>query len=688
MPGPLPFAFRSRFYGAALGFGLLTGAPLAQAASPLLVNVEPLLGNGTPAVDGWMSASVRIENRSNEVVRGTLSVEAQMAWARGSGGPRNGTDVPFSVAARSQVSVEVPVHGFPGVAPSLSVAARGSDGQLLAEAKSAELRTHDPLVFDLSSPSHIAPALRLLGVPLSNTRWGGLAAPLVSVGSARQDARTGEPVVPRTASGYAAATVVLATSGELQLIGEEARAALSDWLLAGGALALVPERPEDLRAPYLEAWAGGAVHEQAAPEELRGQAVFSQPVDPVGGPASGRPTGITELRLTPSADARTRLRGFSGGNLRPSPWGAAASYGLGELHLLAFRPNSEPFVSDPWTHHKLADLTRHAWDRDAAIALPFAEQTLDESRLNDIRRELDPNQGTRWTIVVSALLLLAYAGLAGPLNFYLARRSGKPLRALMRLPALSALALGLVVALGALGRGVSGRARRLTLVEAGAGMTRAAATRFRGLYASSARERTVQASARGNVLDVAGDAESTGRRLVVDRDGARLSNLRGRPWEVVVVEEDGFMNLAGGVSLLRGTDGGVNIKNRLGRDLVGVVLMPGGTRDGRFFIRIKDGEEVSESTGQRLAMSRSGALGRSGLELGPAKERLESCSKGLSLAWDAIESATTRNIDFWPVDVPVLLGQLDGGEGKLTDSGFPLEADRTLLRVIGVGGVP
>jgi len=287
----------------------------------------------------------------------------------------------------------------------------------------------------------------------------------------------------------------------------------------------------------------------------------------------------------------------------------------------------------------------------------------------------------------SALLLLGYAGLAGPLNFYLARRSGKPLRALLRLPALSALALALVVALGALGRGVSGRARRLTLVEAGAGMTRAAATRFRGLYASSARERTVQASARGNVLDVAGDAETTGRRLVVDRDGARLSNLRGRPWEVVVVQEDGFINLAGGVSLLRAADGNVSVKNRLGRDLVGAVLMPGGSRYGRFFIRIKDGEEVSEAAGQQLGITRA-TLGRSALDLSTVKDRLESCSKGLSSAWDAIESATTRNIDFWPADVPVLLGQLDGGEGKLTDSGFPLEADRTLLRVVGVGGVP
>jgi hypothetical protein len=89
-----------------------------------------------------------------------------------------------------------------------------------------------------------------------------------------------------------------------------------------------------------------------------------------------------------------------------------------------------------------------------------------------------------------------------------------------------------------------------------------------------------------------------------------------------------------------------------------------------------------------VAIARSGSLGRSALNLELFKDRLDGCSKGLSLAWDAIEAATTRNINFWPEDVPVLLGQLDGGEGKLTDSGFPLEADRTLLRVVGVGGVP
>jgi hypothetical protein len=669
-----------------LAFALAVWSESAQAAAPIALDLEPLLGSGSPAVDGWMSTQVRIQNLTGDVVRGTLSVEAELAWARGNAGPHNGTDLPFSVAPRAQVTLEVPVHGFPGNAPSLSARAVAADGSLLAEVKGGELRTHDPLIFDLSSPSHVAPAVRVLAVPLSNTRWGGLAAPLVSVSSARADARTGEPLVPHLASGYAATTVVLATAAQLALIGEEARAALSDWLLAGGALALVLERPEDLRAAYVEAWAGGSVIEEAAPSELLGEAVFAQPVDPAV--PSGRPIGIGEVRLAPSADSKTRLRSYRGGNLRPTPWGAAASYGLGELHLLAFRPNAEPFVSDPWTHRKLADLARHAWDRDTTVALPFAEQTLDESRLREVRKQLDPNEGTRWMIVVSAVLLLGYAGIAGPLNFYLARRSGKPLRALLRLPALSALALVVVVTLGAVGRGVTGRARRLTLIEAGAGMGRAAATRFRGLYAASAREHTVQASARGNVLDVAGDAEQTGRRLIVDRDGARLTSLRGRPWEVVLVQESGFMNLGGGVSLLETDSGSITIKNRLGRDLVGVVLKPAGSRSARFFIRIKDGEAVAEEAGQLAAIGAAGSLGRSGLNLGMLETQLDSCSRGASRAWDAIEAATTRNIDFWPSDVPVLIGQLDGGEGKQQDSGFPLEADRTLLRVVGFGGVP
>jgi len=71
----------------------------------------------------------------------------------------------------------------------------------------------------------------------------------------------------------------------------------------------------------------------------------------------------------------------------------------------------------------------------------------------------------------SALLLLAYAGLAGPLNFYLARRAGQPLRALGRLPVISVLTLALVAG-GAdtAGAGIGG------VETAGAGATGAVTT--------------------------------------------------------------------------------------------------------------------------------------------------------------------------------------------------------------------
>ena len=116
---------------------------------------------------------------------------------------------------------------------------------------------------------------------------------------------------------------------------------------------------------------------------------------------------------------------------------------------------------------------RHAWDRANVVALQHGEAGLDDSRVSGVRRVLDPNESTRWTVVVSALLLLVYAALAGPLNFFVAQRRGKPLTALLYLPVWAALALVSIVLLGILGKGVVGRARHLTLIEAGAGMARA-----------------------------------------------------------------------------------------------------------------------------------------------------------------------------------------------------------------------
>jgi hypothetical protein len=193
------------------------------------------------------------------------------------------------------------------------------------------------------------------------------------------------------------------------------------------------------------------------------------------------------------------------------------------------------------------------------------------------------------------------------------------------------------------------------------------------------------------LLEVSSDDEYVERTLVVDRDGARLERLRTKPWATIVVREDGFASLAGGISIVRGPDGEVVIKNRAARDLLGVVLKTPG-RPAVAFGRIRDGASAREKDGTATALSTAlpkvGAYGPvhplSAAMLAPELDRHV---EGLGAAWKAIEEAAP-DVDFWVDDVPVLIAELDGGEGKLEDSGFAVDVDRVLVRVVGWGGVP
>jgi hypothetical protein len=240
-----------------------------------------------------------------------------------------------------------------------------------------------------------------------------------------------------------------------------------------------------------------------------------------------------------------------------------------------------------------------------------------------------------------------------------------------------------------IGKGIEGRARRLSLVEAGAGMPRAATTRFRGFFAASSDELVVRATERSGVLDVAGESADVPRRLVVDRDGVRLENFRAKPWQTVVVRDDGFIGLGGGISLVE-RDGDLWIKNRAARDLLAVIVKPPG-KPARFFDRVADGAAVMASKGRALPPS-VGHLAPGGPPFAPLDAAsfaatVDGAARGLGDAWKALEAVANHQTDWWPADVPVLVAQLDGGEGKMVDSGLDVEMDRVLLRVIGWGGV-
>ena len=663
---------------------LLLSPHWAKADSALKLSAVSVLGANSPSVDGWGEIYVRLENSGITQFSGYVELRSAVV---GRSALRTLSRAPFSIAAKGRVNLLLPSHNLlrVGEAKVVAVDARGVE---LGEDALPPLRTLDPLIFDLHSPSRVAPVLNAQPVPIRR-RSGGYAfgSSTLSVTTPQTNATTSELVLPDLAAGYASTTLVLASGRTVSSLPAPALDALFSWVLAGGALALVVDRPEDLHSPWLEALAGGHVQSCAAARQLSQVAQFAVPVDTAGKGSFGSAPRVTLESAKPSAELSATFFGLTGANLRVSPWGESASYGLGEVHFLAFNPDTELGASDPWLRLSLIDLVRHAWERASVVALPHGQASLDEPRVESVRRVLDPNEGTRWTVVVSTLLLLVYAALAGPLNFYLAQRAGRPLRALLYLPVWAGIALASIVLLGILGKGVTGRARHLTLIEAGAGMARASITRFRGLYGARADDVTVRA-ARGSVLDVLGEADEVSRDLLVDRDGLRLERLREKPWQVQVVREDGFSNLGAGVSLVLAPDGELTIKNRCARDLLGVIVKAPGQKFV-YFPKLSDGQTVSLRQGRSLGTSASPSpSGAHPLSVGYFQNQVEERAKGVGASWDALGSLTGADADWWPEDVPVLIAELDGGEGRTQDSGLRLDLDRVLVRVVGYGGVP
>jgi hypothetical protein len=292
----------------------------------------------------------------------------------------------------------------------------------------------------------------------------------------------------------------------------------------------------------------------------------------------------------------------------------------------------------------------------------------------------------------------------GPVNFTLNANKGKPLRALIWLPIFAAITFFAIVSIGFVAKGVRGRARHLTIVEAGAGMTKGTARRWRGFFSPRAKDLTVRTSDSSSVVNTAfvSAPATIDDHLVVDRDGARLVDVAALPWQTVVIREDGFADLGEGISIVTENETDTAIFNRSGRDMRAAVLMlPSGT--ARYFAHIRDGEKVLASAGQDLSSTPagktwlatvSGASGHSGtLVLQPLRASsldkvVDSDAAGLADAWAAIEENAGTGVNWFPEDVPVLLAQLDGGEGKTSDAGLRLEQDRLLVRIVGQGGRP
>jgi hypothetical protein len=495
-------------------------------------------------------------------------------------------------------------------------------------------------------------------------------------------------------------------------------------VLAGGTIAVFPTRPEDLRTGVLTTLTGGVITTTAPPPVMMtlpaatrtgGVPSFGAPptLPPApspwapspaaGGDAGATPIGwFVPVRTTPfgggtlvgpSAPLRPRLVGFSGGNLLPSEYGATAAYGLGQVHVLGFDPTTSPALEDGWTHGRLLDMLGDAWDRHALVAFPHGGGVQRATNLYEVHRALDPNENFRPALGIAAILLVLYSIAAGPLTFIRAHRRGRPLDPLVWAPVASAGCFALIVVVGLAGKGWSGRARHVELVEAGAGMSRGSVRRFRGFFASQTRAMRVRASEPGSVLEVlATDSRDQGDAVLrLDKDGASLENLTSLPWQTVVVSEDGFTDLGGGIAVREKTDGSVVVSNHTGRKLKNVVVWAPKS-DASWFASIDDGATMVSTAGRTLFVPSARIDGTAGtrvvheIDLGRISSVLGHAAEDMTPSWSAMSAAAGGSVDWWPDDVPVVMGEIVGGEGAKSDAGLRVESDRLLFRIVGEGG--
>ncbi len=679
--------------------GPRSGAPPARVvANPnFQIASVPVVGPAVSAAASWSEMLVVLRNTGTDVRRGSVLSTSSVGMSERGVSSRTA----FEVAPGAVAELRLPARLTPGWSEVVEVWA--DSGELLYQApipfdavfslplKLLDVAGSPGLSGELSAVTVVtesdARLSALLGAPSSTVLpsrglpHGWLMRSVTVSGSPRESA-TDEPILPLFSASYALVDAVLIRSDALARLPARELAALTGWALAGGTIAVVVTRPEDLRNATLMALVGGEVTPApVAPETL---AYIALPALPPG--ASAR-LPLTDQPL-PEA-LRSLVSGYQGGNLRPSPVGATASYGLGELHLLAVDPTVRPAVDTPWALVRVLEVLRRASARQASVLFHIGQAPRGSAAVSHF---LDPNEASRWTIGVALLLLSFYAILAGPVNFMVWRRRGSPLKSLPTLLVASAASFLAIGVLAAATKGLHGRVAHLTFAELGAGVSTGAVRRWRGFFVPRSRSMSIHASESNAVLETvrASDMEASHDAFVLDRDALRLAELRVRAWAVDVVRQDGLVSLGEGVAMVREASGSTAIVNRTGRALRGLILSEPG-KPTAYLARLETGGRVGSSAFASWNVSKGESCGtRLCIDFASSSvsEELDTRVAGLGAAWDAVRSEMASPLDWFPVDVPTLLAEVEGGEGTLTDSGLPVEAERFLVRIVGYGGAP
>ncbi len=701
------------FAAAALGAAwFMEFAPQAYAQTatpPVTIEVVPVFGEGCVPRSGLTEFVVTIQNGANSRISGSARIVSGVSGNIASAAPTEPV-VPFNLPARGRATVRVPapVRGLLGQTAVLRV--DDTQGHVLGMQPLRLENPVDAFFVDATPQGRLALAMRAANTP-DPFAPPSAGAPRPSAGmtpcpAARIDA-TGDVVLPRSQVGYTGVSLVLIDSGTLMSLPLAERVTLADWVLSGGSLALIPSRPDELRHPTLEAFVGPGAH-GSTPVPINMQ-------DPTWLALSNTaPPGTVPLPAT-----LEHAESFEGGHLHTRalgalfPWGssnllgATADYGFGRVHVLSFNPAAAPALSDPWSQQFVSLLARQSGT--SVVQHPVGDQVSAPVIPSAVRRMLDPNEGFRSGLGIAVLLLVLYAIFAGPFSFRRAARQGHPLRALARLPIYSVVIFAAIVVLGGLSRGFQGRARRLTMIELPAGMSRGAMRRYHGYFSGNAGTLSIRAAGVDRRLysdPAEGNATVT---LALARDGATLQGLVITPWSTSVVREQGYETTPGSVTLQPDFAGQVRIVNHMAYALRNVIVVAPAQAQAWAIREIRSGQTTLATTGTPVPAPTLAALTLGvgaavytapGLTGYPAPgTTTDSATIGAQLAslfggdtrtasdWNAVfESAS--NFGVASTDGPALIAQLDMPRPSADDGGLNVEREFVAIRVVGWGGAP
>ncbi|MCA9607197.1 MAG: hypothetical protein KC619_16435 [Myxococcales bacterium] len=635
-----------RLLAALLLLALPAGAEAQGLRAPARVQVTALFGEGTLIADGWSTVLVEVENRTRGDQHGTVQVDV---------GDYRGTHLrralPLDVPGGQTRSLRVPL--FTGSAGSVVHARFEVDGRVLARGeRSVDYAPSERSVVVFSDPPRLRGAL--LDLDVETYTSSGERQVRFPVGTVRFDPATSDPLLPETAAEWSTVRLLVASAPVLARVSAPQRAAIEDWLRAGGTLLVFPRSEADFRLPWLVSLAG----------EI----------------ALDGPTPSPDAWVPPVATFPFRCTG----DQRTWTTGCGRRVGHGFVHVAAYDGESPAAIETGAPRAFIASFLSRA---DEGLALRFARGSDDldqrywtqQGSFGSLRAALDPNQGFRPALVLVALALLFYVILVGPVNFRWVAKKNRPTLALVTTPLAASACVLVLLTVGYLGKGVTMRYRRVEVAEALEGETRAFARRYTGLF--STRPGTFDLPlADPNAMTHrigGGSGDPPLQETRGSRD--RLSDFRAGLWETTFLREDRVFELGGTIGFEREGERLIAVRNETGQRLEGAFVID--TAGSIYPVGDLDpGTRAEIPRTSRRTVSRH-------FLIGPDSDAPRVIAGMARLdADDSDERARVRGLihllgdRFVPTDAPVLYARLPATYARIGDV-FTAEVDQRWLRL-------